>query len=92
MSISREKLEKEYLNKKVKITLFDDEKIEGFLYKTGTEYFKNNPNLYIPENRYLCSDYKIKELDTNMWTPHSCLFRVSHIKKIGLIDNISIMN
>lgn len=68
--MKRELLET-YLSKYVKVTLFDGETICGELHKTGEEMFKNDPNLYIPENRYFC----IK--------PRSYIvFRCSHVTKI----------
>ncbi len=78
--MTRTELEK-YLGKNVKITLFDGDVIIGQLHKTGEGNFKNNPNLYIPRNRYFCI------LDTG---GISCVFRVSHIKslkEIGVIQN-----
>lgn len=87
MYVSRNNLETKYLNKKVKITLFDDEIIEGYLYKTGSKELKNNPNLYIPRNYYFCSEYDISLIGSNWFTPHSCIFRVSHIKRIELLGD-----
>ena len=49
--MNREKLEK-YIGKYVEITFFDNEKITGILYKTGSERYKYEPNLYIPKNGY----------------------------------------
>ncbi len=59
-----------YLGKKVQITLFDNEIIQGELHKTGEEQFKNEPNLYLPQKRYF------------LINPQSCLFRCSHVKKL----------
>ena len=67
--MKRSELEK-YINKKVKIILFDKTEILGTLHKTGEEKFKDNPNLYIPRNYYFCTE------------PQSCLFRSSHIIKL----------
>ena len=50
--MKRSDLEK-HLGKVVTITLFDNEIITGELHKSGEEQFKNNPNLYIPQNLYL---------------------------------------
>ena len=64
----------EYLGKRVSLKLFDNTLCEGFLRRTGDECFKNNPNLYIPRNKYDLVDENFNSL--------SCIFRVSHIKKI----------
>ena len=69
-----EQLEK-YLKEKVKIILFDGDEIEGILRKTGDDDFKDNPNLYIPQNYYFLVDDNLNCI--------SCLFRVSHIVKIS---------
>ena len=53
--MKREQLEK-YLKEKVKIILFDEDEIEGYLRKTGDDDFKDNPNLYIPQNYYFLVD------------------------------------
>lgn len=69
--MARTELEK-YLGKKVKITLFDGEIITGTLHKTGESCFEDNLNLYIPKGCYVC---------TGDMHHHSCVFKVSHIKK-----------
>lgn len=66
--MKRSELEK-YLGKNVRITLFDNEVIEGELHKTGEEMFKNDPNLYIPRKFYFVTN-------TNL------IFRSSHVKKL----------
>lgn len=74
MKINREIIEK-FLGKKVEIKLFDGDIVVGELHKTGEEYFKNNPNLYIPKNYYfVIYPYSLEE--------HSFKFRSSHIRKI----------
>ncbi len=74
--MTRSELEK-YLGKNVKITLFDGDVVIGKLHKTGEEIFKNNLNLYLPQNRYFCV------FDTGgISCVISCLFRVSHIKNL----------
>ena len=70
--MTRAELEK-YLGKRVEVTLFDGDVIKGVLHKTGEERFKNDLNLYLPKNYYVC---------TNNTNYCSCLFRVSHIKKL----------
>ena len=72
--MTREQLEK-YLNKKVKVKLFDGDAIEGYLRKTGDDDFKNNPNLFIPKNYYFLTDGSLNCI--------SCLFRVSHVVKMS---------
>lgn len=63
-----------YLGKNVKITLFDDTIVNGELHKTGEEMFKNNPNLYLPRNRYFVIN------------PFCHLiFRCSHVKKLEVL-------
>lgn len=72
--MTRIELEK-HLGKYVKIILFDDEIIFGFLTKTQDERFKNQPNLYIPRNFYFMT------ANRNSLNCETCLFKVSHIKK-----------
>lgn len=72
--MNREQFEK-YLNEKVKIKLFNGDVFEGYLRKTGEDDFKNNPNLYIPKNRYFLTDDSLNCI--------SCLFRVSHVVKVS---------
>ncbi len=72
--MTRAELEK-HLGNRVKITVFDGTVIEGFLHKTGEESFKNVANLYIPRNLYFCTERQSQEVI-------SCLFKVSHIKKL----------
>lgn len=67
--MNRKDFEK-FLGKKVEIRLFDNEVIKGELHKTREEKFRHNPNLYIPYNYYF------------LINPQSCLFKVSHVKKI----------
>lgn len=75
--MTRVQLEK-YLNKKVRVTLFDNTKLEGHLKKTGTEEFIYDPNLYIPKKYYFLTD--------GMNTVDGRLFRVSHVKRLEVID------
>lgn len=67
--MKKTELEK-YLGCNVEIILFDGDTIKGELHKTREEIFKNDPNLYIPNNYY----FLIK--------PYSYLFRSSHVKQI----------
>lgn len=76
--MNKEQLE-QYLKKNVKIKLFDGEEIEGCLRKSGEDDFKNNPNLFIPKNYYFLVD---KDLNCI-----SCLFKVSHIRKIVICNS-----
>lgn len=73
--MTRKELE-QYLGKTVKIKLFDDDVIVGELHKTGEEQFKNNPSLYFAWKYYVL-------LNQNS---NSCLFRVSHVKKLEVIE------
>ncbi len=73
--MKRSDLEK-YLGQKVKITLFDGDVIHGELHKTGEEQFKNDPNLYLPHNKYF------------LINPQSCVFRCSHIKRLKIKKEI----
>lgn len=75
--MTRAQLEK-YLNKKVRVVLFDNTKLEGHLKKTGTEEFIHDPNLYIPKKCYFLTN------ETNV-VARQLLFRVSHIKKLEVI-------
>ena len=76
--MKRDKLE-EYLGKKVKITLFDNEIVEGELHKTREEQFKKDANLYLPINRY----FVVKGFGLNGFAYTSCVFRSSHVKKVN---------
>lgn len=71
--MKKSELEK-YLDKNVEIKIFDGSMYAGILYKTGDERFKDNPNLYIPKNRYFVS---VDGINTN-----SCIFRCSHVVKL----------
>ena len=73
--MKREKLEK-YLENEVEITIFDGSVRKGELHKTGEEQFKNNPNLYIPNNYYF------------LINPQSFLFKCSHVRKVVKINNL----
>lgn len=70
--MTREQLEKN-LGREVEVRLFDGTEITGVLRKTGETDFKNDPNLYLPQNYYF-----LTEKGTNVCK--SCLFRVSHIQ------------
>lgn len=81
--MTRSELEN-HLGEYVKITLFDNEVLFGYLTKTQDERFKNQPNLYIPHNRYFLTANK-KSLNCE-----TCLFKVSHIKKFVALNKINI--
>lgn len=70
VSMKREELEK-HMGKIVEITLFDGDVIKGELHKTREERFKNEPNLYVPDNYYF------------LINPQSCIFKCSHVKKLN---------
>lgn len=74
--MKRDKLES-YLEKYVKIILFDGTAIKGTLHKTGEKAFENDPDLSIPKQRYFCTD-------KNGFISSRCLFKVSHIKTFAL--------
>lgn len=75
--MKRSELEK-HLGRQVTVTLFDGDKISGFLYKTGDARFKNYPNLYMSKNWYVL--LKNSE-DSN--SAVDSLFRCSHVIKIS---------
>lgn len=68
--MKRSELER-YIGKKVTITLFNGDVRSGELHKTGEEIFKNDPNLFLPQNRYALIN-----------PPPHLIFRCSHIKKL----------
>ena len=67
----RDKVE-ELIGRQVIVTLFDKTTIVGELHKTGEEQFKDDPNLYIPNDLYF------------LINPQSFLFRSSHIKRMNI--------
>lgn len=71
--MKREMLE-EYLDKKVKVTLYDGVKIEGVLYKTGDKRLELFPSFYYKKNYYFLAGDCLKTT--------SFLFRSSHVLKI----------
>lgn len=76
MNMKRSELE-QHIGKRVQIKLLDDEVMEGVLFKTGTEIFKDNPNLYIPQNYYVLAEKIYGEMKSV-----SCIFRCSHVRKL----------
>ena len=76
--MKRDELEK-YIGKYVEITLFDNEILTGIFYKTGSERYKYNPNLYIPQNRYVLENECCAD-------DYSCVFRCSHVKKLKQLN------
>ena len=72
--MKREILEK-YIGKSVTIKLLGGEKIEGVLYRTDSERYKNDPTLYLRKKRYVLEDKNTGET--------SMLFRCSHVSKLG---------
>ena len=69
-----------YLGKKVEIKLFDGKVITGVLRKTQDEAFKQDLNLYLPYKYYFLTH------PANPMACISCLFRVSHVKRLKLIN------
>ena len=78
MTLTRSKLER-YIGKNVVVTLFNGDVMHGFLRKTATEELKSDPNLYLMHGYYFLSG--IDALDCK-----SCLFRVSHIKRLRRLN------
>ena len=75
--MKRLEFENKYLEKKVKLVLFDGTEMVGYLHKTGTEICKNNPNLYIPKNHYFVGGHYGSDY-------YNEIFRKSHITRIKL--------
>lgn len=66
-----------FLGDYVRIKLFDNSVYEGVIHKTGEEHFLNDPNLYIPKNKYFLMDNgKLV----------SCIFRSSHVVNLDYIN------
>jgi hypothetical protein len=83
----RKKLEN-YLGKMVTVVLFDSYTVTGILCKTGIEKYKNNPNLYIPKNRYFIEfPHLINAFGNHCISP---LFRCSHVKKLTEVHSAKI--
>lgn len=76
--MKRSELEK-HIGESVEVKLFDGDTMQGVLRKTGTEEVRNNPNLYLKGGYYFLS-----HKDT--YVCKSCLFRVSHIKSLSMVD------
>ena len=77
--MTREHFE-QYLGKRVKITLSDGDVIAGKLYKTDDDRFKDRVELYLFKRYYVLLDDLFNDVC-------SCLFRVSHVKKIEVIGD-----
>lgn len=75
--MTRTEFEK-YLGQKVELSIFDGTVIKGILHKTGEKMFKNDADFYVPKNYYFCTNSNNECV--------SCLFRVSHVKKIANED------
>lgn len=73
--MKRSELEK-HLGEKVVITLYDGKIIFGYLRKTRDEMFKDNPDLYLPVNRYFMTDGPESKRCI------SYLFRSSYVKTL----------
>lgn len=73
--MKREILEK-YIGKSVTIKLLGGEKIEGVLYRTDSERYKKNPNMYFRKKFYVLEDVNTGETS-------SMIFRCSHVSKLG---------
>ena len=77
--MNRKEFEK-YLGKRVKIRFYDNEVITGILCRTDDEQFKDNMGLYMRKNYYVLFDDLLNDFC-------SCLFRVSHVKKIEVMGD-----
>lgn len=79
--MTRKEFENAYLDKYVEITINNGRTHKGILRKTGTEYVRYEPNLYLIQNYYFI------ESEDGI----STLYRKSHIKKIRLSKESIIM-
>lgn len=70
--MNRKQFEETYLHKHVVITLFDNTKVTGKLYRTDDALFKHEPGLHLRKNFYL-----VKGGGADNY-----IFRKTHIKKI----------
>ena len=70
----RDRLEK-HIGKFVTVTLWDGEMISGYLYRTDSERYKNNPTLYLRKKHYVLEDKNTGET--------SILFMCSYVSKLG---------
>ena len=73
----------QHLKKLVTIKLFDNEVLTGILHKTGAEYLKNTPELYLKKNYYFIA-YNCYGNSSSLGITY--LFRASHVKKLKLME------
>lgn len=73
--MKRERLET-YLGKRIMVVLTNGDIFSGYLRKTRTEEFKEDPNLYLPQNWYFFTETK----ESRQCNSH--LFRCSHVKNV----------
>ena len=73
--MKRELLEK-YLNKMVRLTMYDNVILQGCLRKTNDEMFKHDLNLYLPKKRYFLTE------DSESKICISYQFKTSYVKKL----------
>lgn len=71
----------QYIGSFVHIKLFDGTDMKGFLYKTGTDRYKNDASLYYKQNFY------VLENECNRYD-YSIIFRSSHITKFELLERL----
>ena len=69
------KLVDEYLQQKVTVTLFDDEKLTGYFHSTNESTFENIPEISLKHDCYLLIDESGRHVE-------NLIFKVSHIKNI----------
>ena len=76
-------MKRSYLEKHIgkcgDVKIFDGDKLTGFLWKTGTEVLKNDPNHYLKGGYYFLSN-------KGTYVCKSCLFRVSLIKSLKVLQ------
>ena len=78
----------QHLKKLVIIKLFDNEVLTGILHKTGAEYLKNTPELYLKKGYYFidCGCCDNSNYNKPLELLISCLFRSSHVKSLKSME------
>ena len=72
--MKRDRLER-HIGKFVTVILWYGKMISGYLYRTDSARYKNDPTLYLRKKRYVLEDKNTGET--------SMLFRCSHVSKLG---------
>ena len=73
IQMRRDRLER-HIGKFVTVTLWYGKMISGYLYRTDSARYKNDPTLYLRKKRYVLEDKNTGET--------SMLFRCSHVSKL----------